>query len=212
MRVIVYVEGPSDKRGMETLLRPLIEGKQQQGVDIQFHEAPKGDKKVSVLTKVPVRAADIILHVPSSLVVALPDLHPRDKGFLHETVEELRAGILQNFRNELRRKSANYPDLEARFHVFCFKYDLEALLLAAHDALARLLGVPCLQPAWRVPVEDQNHECPPRVIVERLFLAHGRRYRNTVHAPRILGSVNYRDLAERCPQCFGPFVKFLTDL
>ncbi len=58
MRVIVYVEGPSDKRAMEGLLKPLLDRKSQQGVRIEFYESPKGDKKESVLTRVPRRAVE----------------------------------------------------------------------------------------------------------------------------------------------------------
>lgn len=210
MKVIVYVEGPSDRLGMEALLQPLIESKQKSGVDIQFHEAPKGDRKISVLTQVPRRAAHILRNPPESIVVALPDLYPRNKGFPHETVEELREGILQNFRNELRRKSADCPELEARFRVFCFKYDLEALLLAAPQVLARFLGVPSLQPRWRLPVEDQDHDHPPKRVVEQLFSERGKRYIATFHVPLLLGEANYTELAERCPQCFKPFVEFLA--
>ena len=93
MKVIVYVEGKSDRLGMETLLRPLVEEKRQQGVDIQFYETPNGDRKTSVLTKVPIKAVNILRNVPDSVVVALPDLYPRNKGFLHETVDELVEGV-----------------------------------------------------------------------------------------------------------------------
>ena len=34
MKVIVYVEGPSDKLAMEALLRPLLERKRGNGVSI----------------------------------------------------------------------------------------------------------------------------------------------------------------------------------
>jgi len=209
--VIVYVEGPSDKLGMEALLWPLLEERRQAGVGIEFFESPKGDKKISLLTKVPVKAANILLNDPHALVVVLPDLCPRNKGFPHETTGELIDGIMASFRKALSDKGAgDQPTVENRFRVFCFKYDLEALLLAADEPLSRFLGLRSLPRHWRVPVEDQDHERPPRMIVEELFLAHGRRYRDTLHAPPILGRANYLELAGRCKQCFRPFVEFLT--
>ena len=47
MKVIVYVEGPSDKLAMEALLKPLMDEKQDRGVGITFAEASGGDKKKS---------------------------------------------------------------------------------------------------------------------------------------------------------------------
>ena len=45
MRVIVYVEGPSDKAAMNALLEPLLEQKRQEGISIEFFETPAGDRK-----------------------------------------------------------------------------------------------------------------------------------------------------------------------
>lgn len=92
MRVLVYVEGPSDKLGLEALLAPLIEQKRQQGIGIEFFPSPKGDKKVSLLRKVPRKAANILLGDPAAVVVAMPDLYPKNKGFKHETAGELIGG------------------------------------------------------------------------------------------------------------------------
>lgn len=213
MRVIAYVEGPSDKLGMEALLPPLLEAKRQAGVSIEFFESPKGDKKVSVLTKVPIKAANILLNDPYALVVAMPDLYPKDKGFPHETVEELVQGVTENFRNALRQKRVGNPaELERRFRVFCFKYDVEVLVLAAEEALRGHLRTTSIARRWRTPVEDQDHDRPPKRIVEQLFREHSSRYIETHDLPLILGAADYRELADRCPQCFGPFVKFLTGL
>ena len=48
MRVIVYVEGPSDKAAMNALLEPLLEQKRQEGISIEFFKTPAGDRKASV--------------------------------------------------------------------------------------------------------------------------------------------------------------------
>jgi hypothetical protein len=210
--VIVYVEGPSDKRSMEALLEPLIQQKRQEGIGIYFFESPEGNKKESVLTRVPRRAVGIILNKPHSVVVAMPDLHPRNVGFEHETFDELKAGILKRFDRALRdRHVGDDTRLRDRFKVFCFKYDLEALVLASEEALKRQLGVKQLEITWRIPVEDQDHDHPPKRIVERLFRKHGRRYRSR-HARSILEASDYQDIADKCSQCFKPFVDFLTNL
>jgi hypothetical protein len=211
MRVIVYVEGPGDKAALNALLRPLLDRKRQEGVAIDFFESPPCDRKASMLIKVPVKAVNIILNDPESVVVALPDLHPKNKGFLHETPEQLVEGVLRNFEEALQRKR---PDssvgVSGRFKVFCLKHDLEALLLAAKDALAGRLGAAALETAWTLPVEDQDHDRPPKRVVEELFAKHNKRYRDTVDAPIILGATNYQDVSAQCPQCFRPFVEFLA--
>ena len=92
-RVIVYVEGPSDKAAMEALLEPLLKERRQQGVAIDFLPAPGGDRKKSLLLKVPERAVNILASQSKTLVAVVPDLYPRNRGFPHESVEELMAGI-----------------------------------------------------------------------------------------------------------------------
>jgi len=211
--VIVYVEGPSDKSAMEALLNPLLQQKRKEGVIIKFFEAPRGDKKESVLMKVPRRAVNIIRNKRDSVVVAMPYLYPRNKGFKHETFDELKTGIHKNFDDALRNKGVEDDHrLKERFQVFCFKYDLEVLILAAEEALKKRLGVELLDITWQIPVEDQNHDNPPRQIVEKLFEQQGGSYQGTDDAPLILGESNYQDIADKCPQCFKPFVDFLTDL
>ena len=155
-RVIVYVEGPSDKYAMEKLLKDLIEGCMEAGVLITFHPAPKGDAKISLLTKVPKRAVDTLRNDPVSQVVIVPDLYPYHKEFQHKTWEELKDGVLENFREALKAKGVtDDARLEERFHVFCFKHDLEALLLGHPDGIKARLGVDELRENWTVPVENQ---------------------------------------------------------
>jgi len=213
MKVCVYVEGPSDKAAMEALLHPLIEQQRQAGVAIDFFETPAGDRKTSVLTKIPQKAASILANDPAAIVVALPDLYPGNKAFPHQTVAELTVGIQHNFDMALlARGLADDVRIQERFKVFCFKHDLEALLLAAQRELAHRLGVKSIAVTWRIPVEDQNQENPPKRIVESLFTERGKRYRDTVDAPIILGACQYQEIADRCPQCFRPFVEFLASL
>ena len=63
-----------------------------------------------------------------------------------------------------------------------------------------------------VPVEDQDHEHPPKRVVQHLFAQHGQRYQATVDAPLILGASSYTQIADLCAQCFKPFVGFLEAL
>jgi hypothetical protein len=67
MKVIIYVEGKSDQLAMQELLKPLIDRKRNFGINIEFFETPDGDRKASVLTKVPVKAVNILINNPSAL-------------------------------------------------------------------------------------------------------------------------------------------------
>ena len=213
MKVIVYVEGPSDREAMNALLKPLIEQKQKEGIEISFSAQFRETGKSYLLIKVPRRAARILPVEPSTIVVTMPDLYPKDEAFPHETVEELEAGILRNFNAALQHiDTERNMQLEARFKIFCFKHDLEALILASEEGLRRQLGFSHLEATWQKPVEDQDNDNPPKRIVERLFRDNGKRYKSTVHARAIMEKSDYRDIAERCPQCFKPFVDFLTNL
>ncbi|MCI0519412.1 MAG: DUF4276 family protein [Chloroflexi bacterium] len=212
-RVIVYVEGPSDKLAMQALLSPLLERSLQAGVRIEFFDSFKGDRKIALATKAPVKAVDILQSYPEALVVVMPDLYPRNKGFAHETFEQLAAGIRRNFDAAVATKGlADHPALADRFRVFCFKHDLEALLLAAEEELQRQFNDQPLGVEWRKPVEDQDQDNPPKFIVEQIYRNHGKRFKETVDAPRVLRGAGYRKVAERCPQCFQPFVDFLEGL
>lgn len=213
MRVIVYVEGPSDKLSMEALLAPIILKKKQKGILINFFSSPPGDKKKTIITKVPIKAANIIFNDPEAIVVAMPDLYPKNAGLKHETFEELKSGILSNFEETFQRKAVQVDSrLKKRFQVFCFKHDLEALILAATDSLKKRLETNSIAVNWKIPVEDQNHDNPPKKIVENIFRNHGKKYQNTVDAPIILNSCKYQEIADQCPQCFKPFVEFLENL
>lgn len=211
--VHVYVEGPSDKAAMEALLAPLLDRLRHQGVAVNFYDAPSGDRKKAVLLKIPERAVSILRNRPEDRVIALPDLYPKNHGFPHSTPKELVDGVVERFRAILARKGLQDGErLESRFQVFCFKHDLEALVLAAFEPLKARLGVPDLRRTWRLPVEDVDHGKPPKRVVEELFRENGQSYRETVDAPLILRGASYSELAAECPQCFQPFVQFLESL
>ncbi len=209
MRVIVYVEGPSDRLAMEELLMPLTQGLAARGIGIQFIQT---DGKQRLLRRSPLKALNILRNEPDAVVIALPDLYPPDIVFPHRTPQELQSGLSGEFRRLLSEKHIDDSRLCQRFQVFCFKHDLEALVLAAEIPLASRLGVNSLNRTWVLPVENQDHGCPPKRVVEDLFEAQQDRYRDTIDAPLILGSAHYDQVAAACPQCFKPFVDFLMSL
>ena len=208
MRILVYVEGPSDKLSLEAVLAPLLEEKRQQGIAITFHEAPPGDKKARVLNAVPAKAVNILCNDPDTIMVAIPDLYPKNHGFPHNSVDELCDGIKQNFIHAVELRGCDRRIIN-RFFVFCFVHDLEALLLAVPNLLRQRIDLKNLKTCWKIPVEEQNNQQPPKYVVQELFKAAGKKYRDTVDSPIILSKANYHDLADACPQGFGRFVRFL---
>jgi hypothetical protein len=210
-KVYIYVEGPSDKYSMEGLLNPLIDKKKRDGISINFWD-DEGSKE-ALLEKVPKKVANLIINEPNSIVVVMPDLYPKDEPFKHVTFEEMKEGILERFKSALRNKHVDESDtLLKRFKIFCFKYELEALILASIESLKNYLGVSELTVTWNTTVEDQNHENPPKNIVKRLFSDNDKKYKEILDAPLILGMSDYEDIANKCSQCFKPFVDFLRNL
>lgn len=208
--IIVYVEGRSDVRAMEALLAPLIDQLLKAGTRVEFVEAPAGDRKLALLERVPVKAVNTLVNDTSIEIVVVPDLYPSDKSFSHRTLAELQDGILARFHRALVQRGLGDDDrLRTRFHVFCFKHDLEALLLAVPEILALRLNVEAIPITWRIPVEEQNHHQPPKFIVEALFRQYATHYTETKDAPLILGLADYRALAEACPVGFGALVAYL---
>ena len=119
---------------------------------------------------------------------------------------------MENFSQALQKKGIQDERLKARFKVFCFKYEMEALILAAESALRDKLGVTDLEVTWTIPVEDQNHDRPPSKIVEQLFLNSGKKYNKKVDPQLILRNTSYQEITDKCTQCFKPFVKFIEDI
>ncbi len=119
---------------------------------------------------------------------------------------------MDNFSQELQNKGIQDERLKERFKVFCFKYEMEALILAAESALRGKLGVTSRDVTWTIPVEDQNHDRPPSEIVEQLFRNSGQKYNKTVDPQLILRKTSYQEIAEKCTQCFKPFVEFIEGI
>jgi hypothetical protein len=211
VKIIIYVEGPSDRDSLSTLLASLITQAVQGGCLIQF--IPMEGKR-PLLTKVPLRAVNILRNDRKARVFALPDLYPPDIVHPHSSYDQLKQVLIDDFRNECGRLKVDPIPLLGRFHVHCLKYDLEVLLLAAEEQLKRRLGLQTF-PAkirWRKPVEDQDHQRPPKRVIEELFQHAKRRYIDTVDAPLILGGADPFNIASKCTQCFEPFLNDLLKL
>lgn len=204
----IYVEGPSDKDGMKELLKDIISDASRKGHNINFY--PLNGKK-NLLTQGPIKAINILKNKPGSYVFLIPDLYPENIVFTHRTFNELKDELLKRFSDQLRTKSCD-ERLMKRFFVHCFKYDFEALVLASENALLERLGERKFVENWTKPVENQDHGLPPKRIIERLFKDSGKRYKDTIDAPWILGRSRYHEIIERCPQNFKPFMDDLLNI
>lgn len=201
--IFVYVEGPSDQLGMRELFAGVIETARQNGKTVDFFPL---NGKEPLLNKGPLRALNILRNRPNAYVFIVPDLYPRNKPFAHEDFNELRQELRKRFFRELERKACN-RQLADRFFVHCFKYDLEALILASEHALLARLQKSRFSQSWIKPVENQDHDKPPKRIVEALFSDGGKTYKDTADVPWILRRSNHQDLMTKCPQNFKPFVE-----
>ena len=128
-RVIVYVEGPSDRLAMEELLADLLARLQAAGVAVAFMPALSKNR---LMIQTPVKAANVLCHDPHTVVIALPDLYPPNVAFGHTTYEELRQALRHQFERALARKRLDDVRVLERFRVFCHtagdavgKYDLD---------------------------------------------------------------------------------------
>jgi hypothetical protein len=203
--IFVYVEGPSDQLGMRELFAGVMELAKQKGRTVDFYPL---NGKEPLLNKGPIRAINILRNRPDSYVFIVPDLYPMNKPFPHTTYDDLKDQLRKRFTAELERKGCD-SRLADRFFVHCFKYDLEALILASEAALLARVKRDRFSQTWRRPVENQDHHNPPKRIVEALFRDSDMKYKDTADVPWILKRSSYQDLSERCPQNFKPFVEDL---
>lgn len=203
--VFVYVEGPSDQLAMRRLLAVPMEFAARSGSVLDFYPMKT---KQALLNKGPAKALNILRNRPNSYVFLVPDLYPKNVPFTHSTYQELKTEVERRFMDEVRRKDAE-DRLKERFRVHCFKYDLEVLLLASEDPLLQRLNATTFTRKWTNPVEDQNHDHPPKRIVEALFFDKRMKYKETIDAPWVLERSDYRMLKNKCVQNFKPFLEDL---
>lgn len=214
MKVLVYVEGPSDRDALQKLLRDILDDARRNRIELRFLAL---EGKAKILATAWRKAADELAADPTTWHFALPDLYPmrhydgtEDE---HRSFGALTALLHRRFQK--RCDEMRVPlDRRHRFRVHCLKHDLEALLLAAPDSLRRRLGTTdALHSHWRRPVEDQNDDKPPKRIVEDLFMKYRKRkYVDTTDAPWILERAELAAVERACSQRLKPFVKELRVL
>lgn len=209
MKIIVYVEGPSDRTSMEKLLSPLIQEASVKGVAIKFSSL-EGKKKL--VNKGPKKALNIIRNNPDDCVFLVPDLYPVNVSVPHASREELQSALKQSFDQLVTEKGLQDIQPGERYFVHCFKYDMESLLLASKDALKARVGKERFSAAWSMPVEDQDENDPPKKVVERIFSGAGMKYKDTVDAPWIMERSDLNAVLDQCPQAFAPFVEDIRRL
>jgi len=203
--IFVYVEGPSDQLGMRELFAGVIELAKQNGKTVDFYPL---NGKEPLLNKGPLRAINILRNKPDSYVFLVPDLYPKNKPFPHTTFAELKDALHRKFQEEMQRKGCD-GRLVDRFFVHCFKYDLEALILASEKPLLARIERSKFSQSWEKPVENQDHDKPPKRILEALFSDAGKKYKDTADVPWILKRSRHQDLVTKCEQNFKPFVEDL---
>lgn len=215
MKVIVYVEGPSDQKALQALLKPIIDTGRARRNGICF--SPQGGK-AAILDDVPRKAAAHLQQNPEDWVFALPDLYPMayyDGGHnRHRSFADLSRLLQERFKTRADKLDLA-EDTRRHFRVHCLKHDLEALVLAAPDTLReRLKTKDALRDAWRRPVEDQNDNNPPKRVVEELFKKYRKRsyYVDTSDAVWILERASLDEVVEECKERFAPFVREIRTL
>ncbi|MFH1902507.1 MAG: hypothetical protein ABIK20_00385 [Candidatus Omnitrophota bacterium] len=193
MKVWIYVEGPSDRSGLDAFWEEWRLRLKQAHWGIQVIPL---DNKSRFFRKIGPRAAEKLLANSHDLVVGLPDYYPNQpnpaKEYPHATLEELCNLQYRLVRDILVQKAADVNGLIQRFYPSALKHDLEMLLLAAREQLCAHLGTPdSIGQQWQHPVENQNQNRPPKRVVEELYLTKkGKAYRDTKDAGTVLGNVN----------------------
>lgn len=211
MKIDCFVEGPSDATGLRVLRAPLLRQKAAEGIAVDFFPAVSGDRKRYLVTQLPIKAVNILVNNLDDHVAIVPDLYPPNKGFPHQTRKQLIDGIQECFRDACRRKRVDDERVINRFHAFCFQYEFEVLLLAAEDSLRFHLGDE-LKRSWTKPPEEQNHNQPPKTVLQDLFQLHNKSFGEIRTAVAVLERAAYQDLKTACPLSFGPFVSYLESV
>ena len=192
MKVWIYVEGPSDRVGLDALWEEWRLRLRQAHWGI--HVIPLDDKN-RFFRKIGKRAAYNLLADSRDLVVGLPDYYPNQNyagtEYQHDTLKDLFDLQYRLVYDILAQKTVDVNSSIQRFYPSALKHDLEMLLLAAREQLCKHLGTPDRLGSWVHPVENQNQNRPPKRVIEELYLTYKRRaYRDTKDAGAVLGNVN----------------------
>ncbi len=119
------VEGESDKLALTTLLKPLVDKKNSEGIAIESASVGQSGKHVEQQEGAFGQVSEKSILDPKeqqeSAVVLLPDLYPYNVGVPHANYSQLRGSVLNSFGS---LPSVHEEDFKSRFEVFCFKHDL----------------------------------------------------------------------------------------
>jgi len=197
MKVYIYVEGESDKLGLQTLWTNWRKQLRAAGHGIEI--IPLTNKS-QYFRKIGPRAAEKLCANNEDIVIGLPDLYPNQPyartRFEHSNMAQLMSIQKREVSNALQGVfGVNRPQVRQlleRFLPSALKHDFEMLLLAAKDQLRSFLGTSDRLGNWHNPVEDQNQNHPPKRIIEELFMTKSRTrhaYRDTRDASAVLQNV-----------------------
>lgn len=178
MRIWVYVEGTSDKLGLEALFRNETSDWRKRGTSVQLRPL---NGKGNILREVGRHARLALDNGRVDHVFVLVDLYPG-----HTEAEAL--------RQELRALIA--PRLRSRFHAHVAVHDFEAWVLAAPEALCARLGVKHLS-GFNSP-ETVNDQKPPAEHLKELFARYNRTYKKNSDGPAILRRTMPAVIADKC--------------
>jgi len=215
VNIHVYVEGPSDRDALDSLMANYVQACHKTSWEVRFI---KLGTKHDVLARGPAMAWANLESASADHVIAMPDLHPLT-GFAPEYAHDSYQGLQALLGSLLERHAkaegqARLPrDIARRFHAFALCHDLEMLLLAAREELERHLGLArgALRGRYTSPAEDQDDREYPKKVVQQLFRQHkGRAYDDVDDAPAILATASpvALRLSGECPR----FSEFLTAL
>jgi len=197
MKIWIFVEGPADVGGLDTLFEKWNSELKKRGHGISIIQL---EGKSKYLKKIGPRAARILFDNEKDLVIGLPDLYPNepymgDGSLKHGNLDELKLVQERLVKNALSGifgvNGGLLKKFMERFYATALKHDLEMLLLASVAQLrTHLKTSDRLSGQWEKPVENQNQTKPPKRIVEDLFRRYrGKSYRDTKDAPAVLRKV-----------------------
>jgi hypothetical protein len=193
-RIKIYVEGPTDKAGLEALLSDLIVSAMNCQVEIKIIHPNSGDRQKELIFNYPAKALSILRNNPHEVVFIIPDLYPMNRfGQHYNTPEELHALI----KNQVKIDDSR---IKNRLHIHCFVHEFEAILMASD--IPHKESYPKYN--WAEP-EKQNGKFPPKQIITQLY----PEYDGPSDAPALLkkyGSIEM--ISKKCPY----FSNFIDDL
>lgn len=198
MRIWIYVEGPSDRSALEALFGNWKKnlGERSSGIGLSIISLTG---KSRFLKAIGPRVAANLFHTADDIAVGLPDLHPTYPSGQHAhrnlaSLQELQRKLVKDsLVQHFKIKRNDLDSTMERFQGSALKHDLEMLLLASKAQLRKILNTSDRLGNWTNPVENQNNDRPPKLVVKELFRtkSQGRKnYRETIHAPQILRPVS----------------------